>query len=216
MQYDTKKILLDNAERLFAERGVQATSIRDLARAAGVNIAAVNYHFGSKEGLVEQVIERRLLPLNQARKERLLQVRMAADAQGRRPRVDDLLGALIEPTFEFAATLPESRYFLDLISRAMAGPDPQVRAIFFRQFKPLFHLVYDAMRTALPELQPPVLLWRLYFAIGALHSAMRMVGRKEPVLGYMLDTDNTPATVEMLLTFISSGMQAPCLEGENP
>ena len=209
MQYDAKEKLLDHAERLFAEKGIQATSIRDLTQATGVNVAFVNYHFGSKDGLVGQVLERRIIPLNHARTERLQQVLKTADAAGRKPLVEDLLRALIEPTFEFAATLPESRYFLEMVSRAMGGPDTQVRAMFLRQFKPLFQLVYDAMHKALPELPSSVLLCRLYFSIGALHSSMQLIGQKEPLLGPPIDAGNTSAIVEMLLLFLSSGMQAP-------
>ncbi len=109
MQCGTKEKLLDHAEQLFAEKGIQATSIRDITQNTGVNIASVNYHFGSKDGLVEQVLERRIIPLNQARVERLQQVFKIADAAGRKSSVEELLRALIEPTFEFAATLPESR-----------------------------------------------------------------------------------------------------------
>ena len=209
MQCGTKEKLLDHAEQLFAEKGIQATSIRDITQNTGVNIASVNYHFGSKDGLVEQVLERRIIPLNQARVERLQQVLKTADAAGRKPSVEELLRALIEPTFEFAATLPESRYFLEMVSRAMNEPDIQVRSIFLRQFKPLFQLVYDAMHKALPELPSSVLLWRLYFSIGALHLSMQMIGQKEPLLGAPMDASNTSVIVEMLLPFLSSGMQAP-------
>jgi AcrR family transcriptional regulator len=194
---------------LFAEKGIQATSIRDITQNTGVNIASVNYHFDSKDGLVEQVLERRIIPLNHARTERLQQVLKTADATERKPLVEDLLRALIEPTFEFAATLPEGQYFLQIVSRAMSGPDTQVRTIFLRQFKPLFQLVYDAMHKALPEIPSTVLLWRLYFSIGALHSSMQMIGQKEPLLGSPMVAGNTSAIVEMLLPFLSSGMQAP-------
>jgi len=209
MRDDTKEKLLNNAERLFAEKGIAATSIRDLTQATGVNLASVNYHFGSKHGLVEQVLERRIMPLNQARTERLQLVLKTAAATGKKPLIEDLLRALIEPTFEFAANLPEGQYFLQIVSRAMSGPDAQVRAIFLQHFKPLFQLVSAAMHQALPELPSSVLLWRLYFSIGALHSSMQMIGKKEPLLGSPMDTGNTSAIVEMLLTFLTSGMQAP-------
>jgi len=209
MRCGTKEKLLDHAEQLFAEKGIQATSIRDITQSTGVNIASVNYHFDSKDGLVEQVLERRIIPLNHARTERLQQVLKTADATERKPLVEDLLRALIEPTFEFAATLPEGQYFLQIVSRAMSGPDTQVRTIFLRQFKPLFQLTYDAMHKALPEIPSSVLLWRLYFSIGTLHSSMQMIGQKKPLLGSPMVAGNTSAIVEMLLPFLSSGMQAP-------
>ena len=141
MRDGTKEKLLDHAERLFAGKGIQATSIRDITQATGVDVALVNYHFGSKDGLVGQVLERRIIPLNHAQTECLQQVLKTADTAGRKPLVEDLLRALIEPTFEFAATLPENRYFPEMASRAMSGPATQARTIFLRQFKPLFQLV---------------------------------------------------------------------------
>ena len=211
MQCDTKKKLLDNAERLFAQGGVHATSIREVTHAARVNVASINYHFGSKAELIAQVIERRLVPLNKARTERLLQVKMSAEAQGCRPCVDNLLSALIEPSFEFVMNLPESQYFFELVSRALGGSDAQVKVVFWEQFEPMFSLVQDCMHTALPELPLSVLQWRLHFAVGALHSALRMLGQNESELGNNWDANNTPAMMETLLAFISSGMREPYL-----
>ena len=70
-QPDTKQRILDVAERLFATRGFHATSLRAITRAAEVNLAAVNYHFGSKDALLEAVMLRRLGPLNEIRQARL-------------------------------------------------------------------------------------------------------------------------------------------------
>src|ERR1700682_4102017 len=64
---DTKTRILDAAESLFMEHGFEATSLRSLTTAAGVNLAAVNYHFGTKEVLFRAVLTRRLDPMNQER-----------------------------------------------------------------------------------------------------------------------------------------------------
>ena len=69
MASDTKKLILDVAERLFADRGFSATSLRELTSEAGTNVASVNYHFGSKEALLAAVLERRLRPINERRLE---------------------------------------------------------------------------------------------------------------------------------------------------
>src|SRR3954453_20324524 len=71
---DTKTRILDAAERLFVEHGFEATSLRSLTSAAGVNLAAVNYHFGSKEELFQAVLTRRLDPMNQERIDLLAKV----------------------------------------------------------------------------------------------------------------------------------------------
>jgi AcrR family transcriptional regulator len=82
-QGDTKQRILDAAEHLFALEGFRGTSLRDITGRAGVNLAAVNYHFGSKEALLRAVMERRLIPLNQVRIERLTKVRDSARQKGR-------------------------------------------------------------------------------------------------------------------------------------
>ena len=84
-QPDTKSRIMDAAERLFAIKGFQGTSIKRLACEAGVNQAAVNYHFGSKTALIEKVIDRRLTPINQQRMQRLEVVRRTAVMEHTRP-----------------------------------------------------------------------------------------------------------------------------------
>ena len=90
---DTKERLLDAAETLFGDRGVAAVSVRDITAAAGANIAAVNYHFGSKDGLLQAVINRRMEPLNAERLRLLDLVESAAgDAP---PTVEGVLHAFV-------------------------------------------------------------------------------------------------------------------------
>src|SRR5437867_6100600 len=91
----SKERILDVAERLFAERGFAATSLRNITAEAAVNLAAVHYHFGSKDELIEAVFARRLGPLNRERL-RLLEACRAA-AGGGSPSVEELLEALIAP-----------------------------------------------------------------------------------------------------------------------
>ncbi|MEJ2200328.1 MAG: TetR family transcriptional regulator, partial [Desulfuromonadaceae bacterium] len=87
-QPDTKERILDAAEELFARQGFHATSLRAITGGAQVNLAAVNYHFGSKDGLLEAVFSRRLTPLNQERQRRLEAVREAARAAGTPPQAE--------------------------------------------------------------------------------------------------------------------------------
>ncbi|MGA1525538.1 MAG: TetR/AcrR family transcriptional regulator, partial [Planctomycetota bacterium] len=93
MEPSTKHQILDAAERLFAEFGVDATSLRAVTSTAGVHLAAVNYHFGSKDGLVRAVFARRLEPLNAERLAALEGLLGHTDEPG----LDDLLRALFEP-----------------------------------------------------------------------------------------------------------------------
>src|SRR5437016_9525270 len=97
---DTKTRILDAAERLFVEHGFEATSLRAITTAAGVNLAAVNYHFGSKEELFQTVLSRRLDPMNQERMDLLAELqRNAAPAP---VPCDRILTAMFIPALKLA------------------------------------------------------------------------------------------------------------------
>mgnify|MGYP001382822675 CR=1 FL=1 len=118
-QTDTKSKILDTAEQRFARDGYHVTSLRALTEQAQVNLAAVNYHFGSKEGLLQAVIERRLLPLDKTRRQKINQVLSTAADRGNRPTVRALLQAFIGPTLEFSKSGSGARDFISLIGRSL-------------------------------------------------------------------------------------------------
>src|SRR5882762_4243581 len=94
---DTRSRILDVAEELFGEQGLDRVSIRDITRMAKVNLAAINYHFGSKEDLIAAVFERRVVPVNEAR----LAALDAVQGSGRRkPNLEYILEAFIRPTVQ--------------------------------------------------------------------------------------------------------------------
>src|SRR5574340_767840 len=97
----TKDRILDAAERLFAEHGFNGTSLRMITAAADVNLAAVNYHFRSKETLIEAVYKRRIGPANEKRL-RMLDEYEAAAGDGAVP-VENILRALVAPMLELRA-----------------------------------------------------------------------------------------------------------------
>ena len=114
---DTKERILETAERLFAERGYGATSLRSIIAAAKVNLAAVHYHFRSKEALLDAVLERRIEPINRERLALLEeQERAAGDAP---PSIEAVLTALIEPPLRLSRD-PSYRMFVKLMGRIFA------------------------------------------------------------------------------------------------
>ncbi|MBW2643312.1 MAG: TetR/AcrR family transcriptional regulator [Deltaproteobacteria bacterium] len=167
-QIDTAQRILDTAERLFAQRGFHSTSTRALAHEARVNQAAINYHFGSKENLLEAVIERRLVPLIKLQINKLQTIRETALKERRRPKTKDVLLAIVEPTFTSIRSLLKNRSFFTLAGRLFSEPEGAARAIFQQKFEPLFSLLLNTMKDALPELPEELLVWRLFFSIGAL------------------------------------------------
>ena len=149
---DTKSRILDAAEKLFARDGYHITSLRGLTEQANVNLAAVNYHFGSKEGLLQAVIARRLVPLNKIRQQKIETVTTQAAADGKLPSAADLLHAFIEPTLAFRNSGPGAKDFIALIGRSLSEPDETVRNYFIRQVLPVFKLLFSGLQKALPDL----------------------------------------------------------------
>src|SRR6266852_4816583 len=90
---DTKTRILDAAEKLIGEKGFEATSLRDITAEAQVNLAAVNYHFQSKDSLIDAVIQRRIEPVNRRRIEML-------DTAGPDPSVEQIIEAFLGPIIE--------------------------------------------------------------------------------------------------------------------
>lgn len=208
---DTKQRLLDAAEKLFADEGFHSTSLRAITGRARVNLAAVNYHFGSKEALLDAVIERRLSPLNAVRRDNLEAVRDNARSSGRRPHVEEALRAFIEPTLRFRESGPGAEAFIALLGRILAEPDATLRELFIRRIKPIFLLLFQVLGEALPELDEKILFWRLQFVLGAMGHTMCWAGRFGELPEELpAPAEDSETLVRMLLDFLTAGLEAPC------
>jgi len=115
----TRERILDAAEQLFADAGFEATSVRDMTASAGVNLAAINYHFGGKERLYREVVLRRLCLM---RDERVAAIRVAMRAAKGKPRLDDVVrafgNAVLAPLFDW----DRGRVVVQLMAREMSEP----------------------------------------------------------------------------------------------
>ena len=211
----TKDRILDTAERLFAARGYRGTSIKQLAREANVNQAAVNYHFGSKAGLMDKVIERRADPLNRQRETGLDAVRQRAALQGGRPPVKSVLRAFIEPTFTLISSGTARKSFLALAGRALFEPGLVTKKILKRQFEPSFQQLVEVMHEALPDLPRAVLLSRLHFALGAMSHCMLICSIGADVSILTPPGADPDAVMNSLLAFTTAGLCAPVREGSD-
>lgn len=205
----TKTRILDAAEHLFANKGYHCTSLRMITTAAKANLAAVNYHFGNKEGLIEAVIERRLLPLNNIRRKRLEAVLAEARSRKSTPAVHQTLAAFIEPTLAFRNSGPGTRDFIALVARALADPNDTAREVFINRITPVIDLLHQCLSEALPQIDSKVLYWRLHFTIGSLSHIMHNLD-KLPIPAEMQPADNDYRQLTaMLLSFLTSGMETP-------
>ncbi len=209
-QPDTKTRILDAAEKLFAQDGFHNTSLRGITGLAKVNLAAVNYHFGSKDALLQAVIERRIIPLNRIRQQKLEAVLDQAKSAGKSPAAENLLHAFIEPTLAFRNSGPGAVDFIALIGRALSEPDETVRNCFIQQVLPLFTLLFSSLAQALPELPAHILLTRLQFTMGALSHVMCLSARPPLQLPGFPEPLVDERLAEELIGFVCQGLEAPC------
>lgn len=207
---DTRELILDSAEDLFALKGFHATSVRAITGEAGVNLASVNYHFGSKEALIEAVFERRFGPINQMRTERLNSVVDKAMKSGRKPPIKDVLKAFISPLFESEDGSACLGKLSSLIQMAHTGQDPMVLNILMKLFSPVMDILLKALQKALPGQKESELRWKMHFFIGGFSHTIRISqmhgkGIKAPILPKALKQKQM---MDMMISFFSAGMEA--------
>lgn len=145
-----KEQILDTAETLFSEHGIEAVSVREIQEKIGVNVAAVHYHFGSRKKLILAVMKRRIDPLNAARIHllELLEARTPAQSS---MQLEDVLRAFVTPVFELLETHPKAAW---LLAHVHTSYDNSLRKFNFEQFIPLVLRFQPAFRRALPESRP--------------------------------------------------------------
>ncbi len=162
----TKAAVIAAAERLFAINGFRNVSVRDITAEAGVNLASVNYHFGSKDALLFEIFRRRTAELNRER------ARMLHEAEGRhdgRPPVREILAALIEPPLRWSGRSPARRIAMQFIIRARSEGAEAVREVLRTDVSHLRRFA-DALILARPDLPREEIYWRLHFVLGMIHN----------------------------------------------
>ncbi len=200
---DTKSRILDSAEKLFGMNGFDATSLRDITSAADVNLAAINYHFQSKDSLIDAIVARRFQPVNKKRLELL-------DAAGTNPTVEQILTAFMAPVLQVKVDAAAP-----LIGRILSNPELFVERVFHKHLAPLSQRFIEALSKALPELPPSELLWRLHFSVGVLTHTM-LWGRILPkITNGVCDISDREALVDRAVRFVAAGFRAPASKGSD-
>ena len=202
------------------EHGFEATTLRAITAAASVNLAAVNYHFGSKEELFQAVLTRRLDPMNQARVALLEQ--MEAECCPDAVPCDRILSAMFVPALELARDRRRGgKDFLRLLGRAYADPAPFIRRFLSEQYATMIARFKAAFARALPQLPPREISWRLHFIMGALSytlagtDALKLIAELTPT-----EAPNDEMLLRRLAPFLLAGLTSPVPElsdgGEAP
>lgn len=206
MAADTKPTILDAAEKLFVERGIEATSLRSIIGEAGVNLAAVHYHFGSKEALVRAVFSRRCEIVNRERLQTLDS--LETEAGDGLLLLEDVLCAFIAPAIRLSQEPGEGNRFMRLIGRMYAEPADYMQVIFKDLFKEVIERYTAAFRRALPGMDPAERFWGIFFAIGAMAHTMMESHKVNLLSGGLCDTSDTNAMIARLVRFGAAGIRA--------
>jgi AcrR family transcriptional regulator len=206
---DTREALLDAAESLFSELGIQASSLRAITQRAGANLAAVHYHFGSKEGLVRAVFSRRLKPLNEERL-RLLDASDLAAADA----VEQVLNAFLAPLLRMSSETPEgARDFARLMGRAFMEPMEEVREMLLEEIGEVVRRFTEAFGRVLPHLSRQELLWRIHFVAGAMGHTVACGRTLEKHSHGLCQPSNPDEALRNMIPFLAAGLRAAAAPG---
>ena len=208
MASGTKERILNAAERLFADSGLGATSLRDITSEAAVNLAAVNYHFGSKEALLKAVLERRFRPINERRISWLDELENQAGENG--PALEDILLAFLGPSFDAWTHYGDSgQKFLRLVGQIHTQPKEEIRTVFVSQFDQVLDRYTKALMRALPSLDPDEVRRRMFFVVGAM--AQTMIWGEQFASRTSQGAHNLRQIRESLVRFAAAGFAAEAL-----
>lgn len=215
----TRERLLDVAERLFVQHGFEATSLRKITAEAGANLAAVNYHFGSKESLVQEVLKRGLDRVNQERLRALDALEHAAGTKPLKPSkiLEAFFGTLLRIAKDDPQTGPT---FLKLLGRTMTEPADFIRAFLADEYHQVLERYKTALFKALPDVPRSEIIWRFHFMLGATAYAIAGTDILRLITGWDESDGKSPThaqqhasaidqLTERLLQFLIGGLRAP-------
>ena len=215
---DTRERILDAGERLFMVHGYEGTSMRQITSEAAVNLAAVNYHFGSKESLMQEVFRRRLDWLN---KERIsLLNRLEAESEGKplKPSqiVDGFFGTLLRIADD------DSRggmTFLRLLGRTLTEPSEFIRTFLMDEYAEVVERYKQALFRALPDVPKAEIVWRFHFMLGATSYAIAGTDALRVITDWQIEaedsTDRLDRLLPRLMSFLLGGLRAPLPQFES-
>jgi AcrR family transcriptional regulator len=201
----TRTAILAAAERLYADRGFGDVTLRDIVAEANVNLAAVNYHFGSKDELIAELFVTRSLALN---KERLRELREAEEAGNGRADIAEVLRALVGPTLR-GCLGPENQRSTParFMIRVSIESVPAIRRIRNREIDHLRKFI-AAMRRSLPDRSDVELYWGLHFALAMAQQTVRDSERLAKLSEGKCDVDDVEAVIDRVVDVAVLGLIA--------
>jgi AcrR family transcriptional regulator len=213
--HQTKRAILDTAERLFAAHGFKATSLRAITSEAEANLGAVNYHFSSKDELILAVLRRRMKPLNQERLEMLSDFEQ--EANGQPIPVEKILEALFRPPVELVARGNKGgRFFVRLIGQCLAEPGAYLQPLIQEEFAEKNRKFHAAMQRSLPYLSNEEVHWRLHFANGVFLHTVANADMLELSSEGRCRVTSVEGALRKMINFCAAGFRAGETEGAQP
>jgi AcrR family transcriptional regulator len=206
---ETQVRILDAAEELFMQHGFEGASMRMLTARAGVNLAAINYHFGSKDALIEAVFRRRLDPMNVERI--ALLDRLEQDAAGAPLAAEAIIRAFIGASLRMIEDARGGgRNFIRLLGRAYTEPAKPIRALIGQMYAPTMERFKAAFVKALPDLPKDELVWRMHFMFGTLAYTLAATDTVQLIAGAKPEDRYDARLLEDRLTaFMAAGLLSP-------
>ena len=207
--HETRTRILDVAEELFMLHGFEGTSMRLLTSKAGVNLAAVNYHFGSKDALIEALFRRRLDPMNAARIAEL--DRLETDAKGRVLAPAEIIRAFVGQSLRHMEDVKGGgRNFIRLLGRTYTEPTKPIRVLIGQLYAPTMERYKNALERALPHMPREELVWRMHFMFGTLSYTLAATDTVQLIAGCKPEDRYDARLLEERLTaFLAAGLNAP-------
>ena len=205
-QHETRTRILDAAEELFMQQGFGGTSMRLLTTKAGVNLAAVNYHFGSKDALIEAVFRRRLDPMNTARIAALDEIEAAGT-----PSTEAIIRAFVGQSLRMMEDAKGGgRNFIRLLGRTYTEPAKGIRQLIGQMYAPAMQRYKAALERALPQMPREELVWRMHFLFGTLAYTLAATDTVQLIAGSKPEDRYDARLLEDRLTaFMTAGLNAP-------
>ena len=203
---DTKTRILDTAERLFAQKGFDAVSLRNIIASAKVNLAAVHYHFGSKQALLHAVVARRLRPINEERLAGLAEAR--AKAGKRAVKLERVLECLFLPLFRVQANPKVGPTFSRLIGRVLFDRNANLQKFMMSELAEVIPQFSAALDASLPGLAKEETDWRSHFMAGAMAHTLCNADLLVRFTGTDAGASDYESTVRRLIDFTAAGFRA--------
>lgn len=213
-----KRKLFDAAEQLFADRGFEAVSLRDVTQLAETNVAAVNYHFGSREGLATLVMTRFLTPVNE---ERLARLDSLEHKWSGKPPLEETIDAFVRPLISQVRKSQLSEpLFYKLMGRIFSQQGDGLPNAIEDQLRRVIDRFKRAFEKSLPTVTPEDLTWRIHFLTGGMIHMMTHQDVLHRQTGNGSGNPTMEATLSRFIRFAAAGLregtEAEILEPQGP